>query len=96
MPRFWLNLQTNYDLELAEDENLAKIERDVRPIEVPAQRRKISLLTMLDAGAPAAALDYGVGRIGSLSNASGLERLLRSVNISIYTRYLTHPPVSGT
>jgi antitoxin HigA-1 len=70
-PRFWLNLQTKYKLEVAEDENLAKIERDVRPIEVPARRRKISLLTMLDAGAPAAALGYGVGRIGRLSNASG-------------------------
>jgi len=33
-PRFWLNLQTKYDLEVAEDENLAKIERDVRPIEM--------------------------------------------------------------
>lgn len=32
--RFWLNLQTKYDLEVAEDEHLAKIERDVRPIEV--------------------------------------------------------------
>jgi len=35
-PRFWLNLQTKYDLEVAEDEILAKIERDVRPIEVTA------------------------------------------------------------
>jgi antitoxin HigA-1 len=33
-PRFWLNLQTKYDLEVAEDENLSKIERDVRPIEM--------------------------------------------------------------
>jgi antitoxin HigA-1 len=33
-PRFWLNLQSKYDLEVAEDENLAKIERDVRPIEM--------------------------------------------------------------
>jgi antitoxin HigA-1 len=33
-PRFWLNLQTKYDLEVAEDESLAKIERDVRPIEM--------------------------------------------------------------
>jgi antitoxin HigA-1 len=33
-PRFWLNLQTKYDLEVAEDENLAKIERDVHPIEM--------------------------------------------------------------
>jgi antitoxin HigA-1 len=36
-PRFWLNLQTKYDLEVAEDENLAKIERDVRPIEITAR-----------------------------------------------------------
>jgi len=36
-PRFWLNLQTKYDLEVAEDENLAKIERDVRPIEMNAR-----------------------------------------------------------
>jgi addiction module HigA family antidote len=36
-PRFWLNLQTKYDLEVAEDKNLAKIERDVRPIEMTAR-----------------------------------------------------------
>jgi addiction module HigA family antidote len=36
-PRFWLNLQTKYDLEVAEDENLAKIERDVRSIEMIAR-----------------------------------------------------------
>jgi antitoxin HigA-1 len=36
-PRFWLNLQTKFDLEVAEDENLAKIERDVRPIELTAR-----------------------------------------------------------
>jgi len=36
-PRFWLNLQTKYDLEVAEDENLTKIERDVRPIEMIAR-----------------------------------------------------------
>jgi len=36
-PRFWLNLQTKYDLEVAEDENLAQIERDVRPIEMTAR-----------------------------------------------------------
>ena len=35
-PRFWLNLQTKYDLEIAEDEQLARIERDVRPIEITA------------------------------------------------------------
>jgi addiction module HigA family antidote len=36
-PRFWLNLQTKYDLEVAEDENLTKIERDVRPIDMIAR-----------------------------------------------------------
>ena len=36
-PRCWLNLQTKYDLEVAEDESLAKIERDVRPIEMTAR-----------------------------------------------------------
>ena len=36
-PEFWLNLQTKYDLEVAEDEELAKIERDVQPLEVLAR-----------------------------------------------------------
>lgn len=37
-PEFWLNLQTKYDLEVAEDEELARIERDVQPLEaVPAK-----------------------------------------------------------
>jgi antitoxin HigA-1 len=31
-PQFWLNLQTKYDLEIIEDEKLAQIERDVRPL----------------------------------------------------------------
>jgi addiction module HigA family antidote len=31
--QFWMNLQTKYGLEVAEDEQLAKIERDVQPIE---------------------------------------------------------------
>jgi len=35
-PQFWLNLQTKYDLEVTEDERLAKIERDVQPLETPA------------------------------------------------------------
>lgn len=30
-PRFWLNLQTAYDLELIEDDTLAKIQSEVRP-----------------------------------------------------------------
>jgi addiction module HigA family antidote len=29
--RFWLNLQTAYDLEMIEDETLAQIESEVRP-----------------------------------------------------------------
>jgi antitoxin HigA-1 len=37
-PEFWLNLQTKYDLEVAEDEKLARIELDVQPLEpVPAK-----------------------------------------------------------
>jgi addiction module HigA family antidote len=31
--QFWLNLQTKYALEVAEDEQLANIERDVQPLE---------------------------------------------------------------
>lgn len=31
--QFWLNLQGKYDLETAEDEHRATIERDVRPLE---------------------------------------------------------------
>jgi addiction module HigA family antidote len=30
-PRFWLNLQTAYDLEIIEDEAMARIESEVRP-----------------------------------------------------------------
>jgi addiction module HigA family antidote len=30
--RFWLNLQSAYDLEIAEDESLRSIEREVRPM----------------------------------------------------------------
>lgn len=33
-PTFWMNLQTHYDLEVAEDEiAYKKVERDVRPLE---------------------------------------------------------------
>jgi addiction module HigA family antidote len=35
-PQFWLNLQ-KYDLENTEDEKLAQIERDVRPLEGAAR-----------------------------------------------------------
>ena len=29
---FWMNLQTRYDLEVAEDKTAAKVERDVQPL----------------------------------------------------------------
>src|SRR5215813_11743005 len=32
-PTFWMNLQTRYDLEVADDEIADKVERDVRPLE---------------------------------------------------------------
>ena len=32
-PVFWMNLQTRYDLEVAEDEIAVKVARDVRPLE---------------------------------------------------------------
>ena len=38
---FWMNLQTRYDLEVAEDEIAARVEREVRPREeqpAPAAR----------------------------------------------------------
>jgi antitoxin HigA-1 len=38
-PRFWLNLQSAYDLEVAEDESSGRIEEEVRPVE----RRVLSL-----------------------------------------------------
>lgn len=31
---FWMNLQTRYDLEVAEDEIADRVERDVRPLEI--------------------------------------------------------------
>jgi addiction module HigA family antidote len=37
-PAFWMNLQTRYELEVAEDEIAARIERDVRPLEFIAAR----------------------------------------------------------
>lgn len=36
-PQFWLNLQTKHDLEVAEDERLAEIEREVRPMQTAAR-----------------------------------------------------------
>ena len=35
---FWMNLQTRYDLEVAEDEIAARVERDVQPLEMAAPR----------------------------------------------------------
>lgn len=35
---FWMNLQTLYDLDLAEDQDLEKIKKDVRPRETVAAR----------------------------------------------------------
>jgi len=32
-PAFWMNLQTRYDLEVAEDKIAAKVLRDVRPLQ---------------------------------------------------------------
>jgi len=37
-PVFWMNLQTRYDLEVAEDELAAKVERDVHPLETASSR----------------------------------------------------------
>lgn len=31
-PRFWLNLQAAYDLEVAEDQDLSRITREVQPL----------------------------------------------------------------
>ena len=33
-PEFWLNLQTNYELEITRQKEIRKIERDVHPMEV--------------------------------------------------------------
>lgn len=38
-PTFWMNLQTRYDLEVAQDEIAAKVARDVQPFESVAARR---------------------------------------------------------
>jgi addiction module HigA family antidote len=37
-PTFWMNLQTRYELEVAEDEIADKVERDVRPLEAAPAR----------------------------------------------------------
>src|SRR4029077_1694425 len=33
-PTFWMNLQTRFDLEIAEDRIAAKVQRDVQPVQV--------------------------------------------------------------
>jgi len=33
-PTFWMNLQTRYDIEVAEDKIAAKIQRDIQPLQV--------------------------------------------------------------
>jgi len=38
-PIFWMNLQTRYELEVAQDELASKVERDVQPLETAASRR---------------------------------------------------------
>ena len=37
-PQFWMNMQLKYELDVAEDELAAKIERDVRPFEAISSR----------------------------------------------------------
>lgn len=32
-PAFWMNLETRYDVEVAEDEIALQVERDVQPLE---------------------------------------------------------------
>jgi antitoxin HigA-1 len=38
-PAFWMNLQTRYELEVAEDELAVKVQRDVQPLETVSPRR---------------------------------------------------------
>jgi addiction module HigA family antidote len=37
-PAFWLNLQSRYDLEVAQDRDSARIARDVQPLEASPSR----------------------------------------------------------
>ena len=37
-PTFWMNLQSRYELEVAEDEIAAKVERDVQPLETTSSQ----------------------------------------------------------
>jgi addiction module HigA family antidote len=43
-PAFWMNLQTRYDLELAEDEIARKVERDMQPLEEIPGRQRVSTI----------------------------------------------------
>lgn len=36
-PEFWMNMQMRYELDVAEDERLARIEREVIPLETGAR-----------------------------------------------------------
>ncbi len=38
-PIFWMNLQTRYELEVAQDELASKVERDVQPLQTAGSRR---------------------------------------------------------
>ena len=38
-PVFWMNLQTRYELEVAQDELAANVDRDVQPLETAGSRR---------------------------------------------------------
>jgi len=38
-PIFWMNLQTRYELEVAQDEIASKVERDVQPLRTAGSRR---------------------------------------------------------
>jgi addiction module HigA family antidote len=38
-PAFWMNLQTRYDLQVAEDEIARRVERDVQPL---AENRRLA------------------------------------------------------
>lgn len=40
-PQFWLNLQMRYDLDVAEDNELAQIKRDVHPRKLEEARERI-------------------------------------------------------
>ncbi len=40
-PTFWMNLQTRFDLEVAEDQIADKVERDVRPLGAPPAKQPL-------------------------------------------------------